>query len=215
LIPGEKGRKPMIITVSRQMGSGGTFIGYQVAQQLGFSYLDREILRQAAAFLKKDEASLEEREEKSSGFIENFLRAFAMGGPEASYAPKEQPVYDRNLFAVEGQIIREMAKKDNIVIMGRGAFFLLRGYRNALHLFVHAPKHYRVGQVMVAYALKDAREAQAKVEESDKRRAKFIKDMTGVEWTDARNYHLSMDSSIHNSSKSVSLIVRVAGDTFQ
>ena len=69
------------ITVSRQMGSGGTYVGFELAKALGFSYIDREILRRAARLLKTDEVSLEEYEQKSSGLIRNLLRTFALGTP--------------------------------------------------------------------------------------------------------------------------------------
>ncbi|MCG6537131.1 MAG: cytidylate kinase-like family protein, partial [Syntrophales bacterium LBB04] len=98
-------KRSMAITVSRQMGSGGTYTGYEVAKALGFSYVDREILRRAAVLLNSDEASLEEYEEKSSGFIESLLRTFALGTPE-TYTPKERPVYDRELFLLEGRMRR-------------------------------------------------------------------------------------------------------------
>ena len=82
------------ITVSRQMGSGGTYVGYEVAKALGFWYVDREILRRAASLLHRNAASLEEYEENRPVSSGNFLRAFALGAPE-TYTPKERPVYDR------------------------------------------------------------------------------------------------------------------------
>jgi CMP/dCMP kinase len=200
----------MTITVSRQMGSGGTYIGRQVAKELGFSYIDREVLRQAAALLKEDETSLEAYEERSLGFAERFLRVFSAGSPENPYVPKEPPIYDNNLFIVEGRIIRDMASRDNAVIMGRGGFALLKGRPNTLHLFVHGPRIFRVDQVIKAEGITDRREALARVEESDMQRARFIKDMVGTEWTDARNYHLCVDASVSGLSESASMIANFA-----
>jgi len=194
------------ITVSRQMGSGGTYIGFEVAKALGFSYIDREILRRAASLLKTDEVSLEEYEEKSSGLIRNLLRTFALGTPE-TYTPTERPVYDRDLFVLESKIIKEILDKHNSVIMGRGGFHLLKGRPKTVHLFIHAPCDYRVDRVMKADSTVDLREAQATVDESDRRRTRFIKDMVGVEWTDARNYHLCVDSSAVGLSESVRMVI--------
>lgn len=200
-------KRSKVITVSRQMGSGGTYIGYQVAKTLGFSYVDREILRRAASFLNRDKMSLEEYEEKSSGFIQNLLRAFAFGAPEV-YVPKERPLYDRDLFVLESRIINEIVDKHNAVIMGRGGFHLLKGRQKTGHLFIHAPRDYRVARVMKAGSTADLREARARVEESDRRRARFIRDMVGTEWTDARNYHLCIDSSIVDLAESVRMVIR-------
>jgi hypothetical protein len=111
--------------------------------------------------------SLEEYEEKSSSFIENFMRTFALGHPETSSMPRERPVYDRDLFVLESRIIHEIVDKHNAVIMGRGGFSLLKGRRNTVHLFIHAPCDYRIGRVMKADSALGLRGAQARIDESD------------------------------------------------
>jgi CMP/dCMP kinase len=200
-------KQGMAITVSRQMGSGGTDIGYKVAKALGFSYVDREILSRAASLLNRDEVSLEEYEEKSSGFMENLLRTFALGTPETAYMPKERPVYDRDLFTLESKIISEIVDKHDAVIMGRGGFSLLKGRPKTVHLFIHAPRDYRIERVLKAGSAGDSREAQSRIDESDRRRTKFVRDMIGTEWTDGRNYHLCIDSSIVGISECVRIVV--------
>jgi cytidylate kinase len=195
------------ITISRQMGSGGTVIGRNVARDLGFSYVDREILHQAADLLKEDESSVEAYEEKSFTFVERLMRVFSLGSPEILYIPKEPPTYDRNLFVVEGRIIREMANRDDTVIMGRGGFAVLKGRPKTLHILIHANKNYRVERVMAAEGIADQREAIARVEESDQKRTKFVKDMVGVDWMDARNYHLCINTSVIDLEETVSTIV--------
>ncbi|OPY73016.1 MAG: cytidylate kinase [Syntrophorhabdus sp. PtaU1.Bin058] len=195
------------ITVSRQMGSGGTYIGYQVAKALGFSYVDRQILRRAASLLNRDEVSLEEYEEKSSGLIQNLLRTFLLGTPETAYIPKERPIYDKDLFLLESKIINEIVDKHNAVIMGRCGFCLLKDRPKTVHLFIYAPRDYRTERIMKADSTADPREAQARIDESDRRRTKFIRDMVGTEWTDARNYHLCVDSSTVGLSESVQMVI--------
>jgi cytidylate kinase len=201
----------MTITVSRQMGSGGTDIGRRVARELGFSYVDREILQEAAVLLKQDESQVEAFEETSSTFIEKIMRIFSLGSPEAFSIPKEPPVYDKNLFTTESRIIRDLADRDNTVIMGRGGFSVLKGRPRAFHVLLHAPRKWRLERLMEAEGIGDQRVATARVEENDRRRAKFIKDMVGAEWTDARNYNLCIDVSLIGHDESVSTIVRLAG----
>ena len=157
-------KQGMAVTVLRQMGSGGTYIGYEVAKALGFSYVDREILRRAASLLKRDAASLEEREGRSSGFIENFLRTFTYATPE-TYAPTEPPVYDRDLFILESKIIREIVHEHNGVIMGRGGFFVLKDRPKTIHLFIHGPRDYRIKRMMKADSTAGLRKAQERVDE--------------------------------------------------
>jgi cytidylate kinase len=201
----------MVVTVSRQMGSGGTFIGYALARRLGFTYVDREILSRAASLLKGDETAVAAREETSSGLLRNLLRTFSLGTPEVTYVPKERPIYDRDLFLLQSKVIREIADRSDSVIMGRGGFSLFRDRPQTVHLFVQAPRRYRVDRVIEAEGAANEREALAAIDESDQRRARFIKDMCGREWTDARNYHLCIDSSCTGPEETVRMVAGFVG----
>jgi len=189
-------KRTTVITVSRQMGSGGDYIGYEVAKALGFTYVNREILYRAAGILKRSVTSLEQDEEKSPGFFRKILRTFALGVPDTPYTPPmAPPVYDRELFDLESKIIMDIVAQHDAVIIGRAGFHILKDRLNTIHMFFHAPYAYRVKRVMRAHNIVDVQEAQAKVEESDRRREKFIKEMTETEWTNTLNYHLCIDSS--------------------
>ncbi len=198
-----------VITVSRQIGSGGTYIAYQVAKKLKFMFVDREILRRAAAHLGSDQKLLEAHEERSAGLIDNIIRVFAMGAPEMAYIPKERPVYDRDLFAVESKIIHEIADRSHAVILGRGGFHVLKDRPGALHVFIHAPLEFRVGRIMKVRNMTDVQEARALVEETDRRRTRFIRDMVRREWADARNYHLCVDSHAAGFPACTQMIIRL------
>jgi cytidylate kinase len=194
------------IAISRQMGSGGTYIGYLTAKRLGFQYVDREILREAARQLEIDVGILESLDQRSSGLVENLIRAFTFGTPEARCAPVRKPVYERDLFTVECRIMNEIADRYNAVIVGRAGFYALRDRPRVLRVFVHAPLEFRVRRVMKVQCLNNIREARTLVEETDRRRAKFIRDMTGADWYDATHYHLCIDASVMDFDSGVSMI---------
>jgi cytidylate kinase len=194
------------IALSRQMGSGGTYIGYLAAKRLGFQYVDREILREAARQLEIDVGVLEGLDQRSSGLVENLIRAFTFGTPEARCAPVRKPVYERDLFTVECRIMNEIADRYNAVIVGRAGFYALRDRPRVLRVFVHAPLEFRVRRVMKVQCLNNIREARTLVEETDRRRAKFIRDMTGADWYDATHYHLCIDASVMDFDSGVSMI---------
>jgi CMP/dCMP kinase len=194
------------IAISRQMGSGGTYIGYLAAKRLGFQYVDREILREAARQLEIDVGVLESLDQRSSGLVANLIRAFTFGTPDARCAPLRKPVYERDLFAVECRIMNEIADRYNAVIVGRAGFYALRERPQVIRVFVHAPLEFRVRRVMKVQCLTDSREARTLVEETDRRRAKFIRDMTGADWSDALNYHLCIDASVVDFESSVAMI---------
>ncbi len=194
------------IALSRQMGSGGTYIGYLAAKRLGFQYVDREILREAARQLEIDVGILEGLDERSSGLVENIIRAFAFGTPDARNTPLRKPVYERDLFVVECRIMNEIAERYNAVIVGRAGSYALRDRPRVIRVFVHAPLQFRVRRIMKVQGLNDYRDAQTLVEEADRRRAKFIKDMTGSDWHDATRYHLCIDTSAIDFESSVAMI---------
>jgi cytidylate kinase len=191
------------------MGSGGSYIGRLAARELGFTFVDREVLRQAAEHLGTEVSQLEHRDERSSGLIEKLLRGFFLGAPEApaSFQHLKRPVYDRDLFSLECRIMNEIADRYNAVIIGRGGFFALRNRPagSVIRVFVHAPLEFRVRRVMKARNIPEA-EARSIVEECDLGRSRFIRDMVGVEWTDARNYHLCIDSSVAGFPRCVEMI---------
>jgi cytidylate kinase len=198
------------------MGSGGSYIGTLAARELGFAFIDREVLRQAAEHLGTGVSLLESRDERSSGFFENLIRGFFLGAPEtpANVRHLRRPVYDRDLFSLECRIMSGIAERCDAVIIGRGGFYALRNRPagSVIRVFVHAPMEFRVNRVMKARNVPEA-EARSAIEESDRRRARFIRDMIGVEWTDAKNYHLCIDSSVAGFPRCVEMIVSMAQPT--
>lgn len=201
------------ITVSRQMGSGGSYLGYLVAKRLGFKYIDREILRQAAKQLGIETSMLQEHQERSRGPIDTLLRAFSFGTPETAYIPPvSRPIYDKDLFTLESRIMHQIADRYSAVIAGRAGFHVLRERPGVIHIFIHAPVEFRVERVMQVQHITDARQARAKVKESDRARSKFIRDMAGVEWTDARNFHLCLDAGAVGFDASADMIIRLVNE---
>ncbi len=185
----------VLITIARQFGSGGSYIGKALAGRLGFRYFDREILRQAAGMLGAEENAISGREETLSGFLENVIRPFIVGSPEAAYVPPPMhAVYDRDLFETESKVIRKAGREHDCVIMGRAAWHVLAGQPGLVNVFIHAPRDFRVERIMKLYGLSDREEAGKLVDKSDHDRAKFTQAMTGEDWTDLGNYHLSIDS---------------------
>jgi cytidylate kinase len=184
------------ITISRQMGSGGTYIGFLAAKNLGFRYLDREILQLAAKEMGLEPQMLENFDGRSVPLLERIINSFCFGTPEVPGVPSfRKPVYDKDLFALQSNIIKRITNQCNAVVVGRGGFYILKDRPDTLHVFVHAPFDYRVERIMKEQRMDD-KKAIDMVRESDRSRAKFIRDMLGIDWMDARNFHLCLDSSV-------------------
>ena len=179
-----------IVTISRQIASGGAYIGHLLARKLGYKYVEREVLHTAARELGVDISELSAVDERRTGFIKSLMKSFVFGTPEAAYVPpSRRPVYDQELFETESKIIAAIAEKYNAVIVGRGGYFILRGRPNVVNVFIHAPRDFRVKRLRKFHEI-SAEQAREEIEESDRRRETFLKTMTGTDRYDARNYHL-------------------------
>lgn len=187
----------MTVTIARRMGSGGTYIGRFIAERLGLRYMDREVLQLAAERLGVECETLESNRERIAGFWERFFGSLSFGPPEGTYAPPPVPAYsDRALFECQTDILRELAARENCVIVGYGAAYVLPRHARMVNFFFHAPLAFRVRRVMEIYKLDDKEEARRMVEESDRLRARYFREMTGRDWAYADNYHLCVDTSM-------------------
>jgi len=205
------GEEKVLITISRQMGSGGSYIGRRVADRLGFRYMDRDILKEATEHLGESEEDLSFREEKVSGFLENLLKGFFFGSPEAAYIPPSiRPVYDDDLFRVESAIIGKVADRHDCVIVGRAGFQVLKARPGLASIFLHAPEDFRIGRVKEGYNLATRDEAADLIRRSDEQRRRFLERVAGVDWTDARCYHLCINTGVTGLPSAEDMVVELA-----
>lgn len=184
------------VTIARRMGSGGTYIGRHISERLGLRYVDREVLQLAAERLGVECSTLEPNRERVASFWEKFLGSLSFGPPEGTYAPPPVLTYsDRALFDCQTGILRELAARDNCLIVGYGAAYVLRRHARMVNIYFHAPMTYRVRRVMELYDVEKER-ARGMVEESDRLRTRYFREMTGKDWACADNYHLCVDTSM-------------------
>ncbi len=184
------------VTLGRQLGCGGSYLGQCVADALGIRCLDREIVSKAAAQLQVDEEDLTHREERGVSFWERMLRGITTGPPEAVYqAPVTLSVTDRDLLAAETKVMQEIAAEEDCVIVGRLAAFVLPPHPGLIKIFLHAPEPFRVQRLVENAAASTEAEARTLIARSDETRRQYIRQMIGKEEYDARYYHLSLDTS--------------------
>lgn len=185
----------LIVTISRQMGSGGSEIGYRLARSLGIRYVDREILSRTARTLGENEQVLADRLERVSGLWEEVARCFQLGSAEASYAPPPLRIIpDTRLFEVTSMVISEIARNCSAVIVGHAGFHILRNHPRIVNIFVHADEGFRARRVMDRYSVHAFEDAMDLIRKSDQDRRKLVARLTGREWSDALNFDLSLDS---------------------
>ena len=181
---------PLVITISRQLGSGGGYIGQQLAKRLDIFYADREIISLAAQHFSMLEKDLASRDEKKLSFWQSFIRTHA-AAPDAYVKPQTLPPSDHELFKAESEIILRIARERPAVIIGRCGAHVLQSHPNCVSIFLHADRAFRIDRVMKLYNATE--EAAGKIiDRSDKERALYHRAVTGHKWADAGRYHLSI-----------------------
>jgi CMP/dCMP kinase len=205
------------VAISRQRGSGGSYIGRALADRLSLRYIDRQMLRDAAEYLRTHDPA--ERVETAGSWWARLGETLALGVPDGVYAPPAETSYEGELFEIEKKIIREVVEgqiaAEPTVIVGRGAAQTLRGRACVLTVFLHAPEKWRVERAQQIYSLADTAAAQRMVHESDRARARFIKSVAGVTWTDASIYDLAVDTSALGFDAVVDVIMRAVDARYE
>ncbi len=185
------------ITIARKMGSGGAYVGQIIARHFGLRYVDREVLRLAAESLGVEEEAVEASREQLTSFWGRLFGALTLGPPDGTYTPPPVRTFsDEELFGRQVEALRVIARREDCLIMGYGGAHVLAPHPRMINFYFHAPVRCRVKRVMELYRLTDREQARRLIEESDERRNRYFKQMTGRDWACADNYHLCIDTSL-------------------
>lgn len=178
----------MIITISRQCGSGGHTIAIKVAEKLGIPCYDKEIIAEVS---EKCNVSKEYAEEACELYRGGFIN-HALGYNNYTY-PYSTPSLRDQINSTQVEVINELAEKGDCVIIGRGADYILRNRSDVVNVFIKAHMSYKIEQAKLKHDLneKDAKNILLK---RDKERSKHYYFYTGRTWGDIRNYDLVLDS---------------------
>ena len=180
----------IIITIARGYGSGGKTIGKMLSRELGISYYDRNLLREASEDSGISEGLFGLNDEKVK--MRLFKKKPEVGEP---LGPEDDKfVSDDNLFNIQAKKIREIAEREDCVIVGRSADYVLRGRDDVIRVFVYAPRKACIRTLMEMYGV-SPKEAERSIEDTDRERSTYYKHYTGHEWDDATNYDLCLNSA--------------------
>lgn len=175
-----------IITISREFGSGGRFIGEEVAKKLGIKYYDKDIISQIAERSGFSQEYIRQNAELSP---KNGLFAYALTGRDITGKSVEDMVYE-----VQRKVILEIAENDSCVIIGRNADYILKDRTDVINVFIHADISEKVKRICRLYNVTEA-EALKMTADIDKRRMTNYRYYTDQKWGMARNYTLTLNSS--------------------
>ncbi len=166
-------KNKVVLTISREYGSGGHFVGQLVASSLGINFYDKEIINLTAekyGYTKKYIQDNEEQNIKSSMFYTN----------------------DDNLFTNEAKVITSLAKKESCVIVGRCADYILRNNKNVISIFLYSDMLSKINRVVKYYGL-SKETAEKEINKINKQRAKHYNYFTNRNWNSYDNYDLALN----------------------
>lgn len=195
-----------VITISRQFGAAGVPVGRALAEKLGADFLDRAIVAQVAVRSGIPETELETYDERLPSFWQRVAAALTTSSPEvalpaAAYTEEltHLTTHDR-LLAITRSVIEEAAERGNVVIVGRGAAFILGPQDGTLHVQLHASVDARIRYLMSriedipSETSLDERSLRELAKSVDTARADYIRGTFDADWLDARHYDLSLDT---------------------
>lgn len=174
-----------IITIGRQYGSGGRFIGKKLAEKLNIAFYDNELLAEAATSSGMSPAIFENYDEKRDGFFSGLVPVSY--GLEMSIGQK--------VFLAQFDTIRRIAENESCVIVGRCADYVLRDNPNVISVFIQAPLEDRINRVIKYYNIKENK-AEETIRKMDKKRSSYYSFYTDKKWGKADGYDLAISSSI-------------------
>ncbi len=175
-----------IITISREFGSGGRFIGEEVAKKLGIAYYDKNIISQIA---EESGLSPEYIQESAELSPKKGLFAYAFAGRDITGKSIEDIVYE-----AQRKVILELAEKESCVIVGRSADFILQDRDDVLNVFIHGNMPEKTQRISRLYNVSE-QEAVKMMADVDKRRMINYNFYTEQRWGKASNYTLCLNSS--------------------
>lgn len=200
----------MIITISREFGAAGGEVAQRLADALGWTLVDNELIDEVAKRAGLEPEEVAEREERAPSFIERLTRTLASAMPEF-VAPEGGTLPDtteERLVKVTEGTVSDLAGHENIVLVGRAAAAVLAARPGAIHVKVVAPRQERIARIAARKGV-DMKEAEKQVNDSDGNRARYHKQYYQREWKDASNYHLVVNTGKVGVEGAVDLIQRL------
>ncbi len=200
-----------VISIGRQLGSGGREIGQKVASRLNLSFYDKELIRIAAKESGIKENIFEEADEKKTYSLLGGL--FDLRGFLSDEVYSNYYLSNETLFKIQSDVIHKLASEHSCLFVGRCADYVLKDYPRCLNVFISADMKDRIRRVELVHKL-DENKAEDYIRKMDKKRADYYNYFTGKTWGAADSYHLCINSSLLGIDQTVMLICSVAEERY-
>lgn len=185
--------KNYVISIGRQLGSGGKEIAEKLGKRLDIKVYDKTLLEVAARESGLDTTVFEMADEQeTSGF---FNGLFSIHGSMSNYMPGESCMANDKLFEIQSETIRELAEKEACIIVGRCSEYVLREHPKKIGIFITADTKDRIERIMKMEGIGHDKAVEF-MEKGDKRRRSYHDYYATTHWGEARSYDICVNSSL-------------------
>ncbi len=198
--------RKIVVTIGRQYGSGGRYVGRLLAEKLNIPFYDKELLSEAAKGSGICEEIFEEHDEKHT---HSFLFSLVTGvqhSVDAGTFYMDMPL-NHKIFLAQFDAIRRLAAEGSCIIVGRCADYVLREDPDAVHIFIKADMPSKVERAVKYYGIEQEK-AEDRIRKHDKQRASYYNYYATATWGDVNNYDLVVDTGVLGVEGAVELISR-------
>ena len=211
-------KEPFVITISREVGSGGRTIGRKLAAKLGVRFSDKELVDALQKKLNLTESSIEELTGKKKRWLDDFIQMVApvpmsgmlVDGDSDYISEYNLSLTVNDVFEAEKEILNGIADQGSCVIAGRSGFFVLKGRPNKVDILITASRDKRIARIMEKQNL-SRQKAEEVIDSVDKARDNYVKRYTGQSRYDARNYHIVLNMDYITEDQAVAMILSYLG----
>lgn len=196
--------QPLVITISREYGSGGHKLGEMLAKELGIAFYDRELITLVASESNFSEEFISKNEQRMPS---SLLYQMIMQDYEA---PLDKSLSaDDALFVAQSRVIRRISSEEPCVIVGRCADYILKDRPNTVNVFLYADMPHKVKRAVAEYGIAEERAASV-IADTDRSRKEHCLQYTGRQWGDSRNYNVSFDTGVFSLEQIVAFLKNIS-----
>ena len=211
-------KEPFVITISREVGSGGRTIGRKLAEKLGVRFSDKDLIAALQKKLNLTADSIEELKGKKKRWLDDFIQMVApvpmsgmlVDGDSDYISEYNLSLSVNDVFEAEREILNGIADEGSCVIAGRSGFFVLKDRPNKVDILITASRDKRIARIMEKQNL-SRQKAEEVIDSVDKARDNYVQRYTGQSRYDARNYHIVLNMDYITEDQAVAMILSYLG----
>jgi cytidylate kinase len=206
-----------VVTINRELGSGGRTVGLKLAEKLGVQFYDKAVVEAIEEKYNLNVEEIEKLKGKKQNWWSDLKRVVSVGGgimgvPYYSVSEGEVTVKTTTdeMFRTETQILKGIAEEESCVLAGRSGFFVFRDHPNHLSILIQASMESRIKRLMGKQNISEA-EIRKTINKVDEMRENYVNRYTGTSRYDTRNYDIVLRADGKTEDELVDIIMQYIG----